>query len=196
MKKTDSDDDALLEILINVATDIIENHCGRRFLKTEYTNEVYDGSGSKGLLLKNYPIDTSATFRLDRRQSWQNEDSWDEQDVEIYFEDPDVGIISLANRSNFDRAARRYRVTYTAGYAFKNNAATLVTLESLGLGDLELATWMLVKKVFHGQATNNEIQSESIGDYSVTFRQNAAAAMLDPIISSLLQKYVRAEKLL
>lgn len=51
-------EDTLLESLIDAATDLIELFCNRRFKKTTYTDELYDGNGKTILFMKNYPIVT------------------------------------------------------------------------------------------------------------------------------------------
>lgn len=197
MKKTDTTDDTLLEILINVATDTIESFCKRRFLLTDYSNEVYDGTGQNSLLLKNYPVVTTGkTFLISRRDGSQSDNDWNDYAAADVLVDLESGIVRLESGGRFTKLPQGLKATYSAGYAFKNNAATFVTLESIGLGDLELATWMVTKKMFEGQAVNGEIQSESLGDYSVTFRQNAQAALVDPVVASILQKYVRADAML
>jgi hypothetical protein len=192
MNKTDSSDDTILAILIDVCTDFIEGYCKRRFFETTYTNEVYDGSGRGALLLKNYPVDQTAPFSVQRRQSISNEDDWDDLDGENFHVDFLAGIVTTQS-GDFRDYPRHYRVTYTAGYAFSNVDAPLVTLESIGLGDLEFACWELVKKAFLRRKQTGDIQSESIGDYSVTFREST---MADPIILQILQRYVRAEAVL
>lgn len=195
MKKTDTTDDTLLTILINVATDTIENHCGRRFKQTDYSNEKYDGPGRRSLLLKNFPVVlTNKTFQIDRRDGTVADDNWEAFDADDVFVDVNTGIVRFESQRHFDWGKLIYRATYTAGYAFENaDTSSLVTLESIGLSDLELATWMTVKKLFNGIKVNGDIQSESIGDYSVTYRETAQQAILDPIIVSLLQKYIRGD---
>ena len=54
--------DALLDELINSATQYIENYCKRRFKLTTYTSEGYDGNNSQYLFLKNYPIVSVASI--------------------------------------------------------------------------------------------------------------------------------------
>jgi len=60
--------DELLTSLINSCTDFIENYCDRRFKQKAYTNELYNGNGTNKLLLKNYPVDESSTFKIEERE--------------------------------------------------------------------------------------------------------------------------------
>jgi len=177
-------DDTLLTSLINTCTEFIENYCDRRFKQTAYTNELYNGSGINKLLLKNYPVDENSTFKLEKRSSDLNEDDWDEVDTEYYHIHYEKGIVENV-RNIFERYPRHYRITYTAGYDYDNSDTYL---EGAGAGDLEYACWKLVSKVYQQRKQPGNVQSESLGDYSVTFRKES---MADPEIKSILDKYKR-----
>ena len=49
-------DPIYLQNLIDASSNLIENYCKRTFLTTVYVDEVYDGDGTRALLLKNLPI--------------------------------------------------------------------------------------------------------------------------------------------
>jgi len=156
--------DELLTSLINSCTDFIENYCDRRFKQKAYTNELYNGNGTNKLLLKNYPVDESSTFKIEERSSDLNEDDWNEIDTEYYFVHYDSGIVE---------------------YDYDNSSTFL---EDAGAGDLEYACWKLVSKVYNQRKQAGNIQSERLGDYSVTFKKEV---MADPEIKSILDKYKR-----
>jgi hypothetical protein len=181
--------DTKIEYIINIVTDYIEHYCDRRFLKTTYTNEVYDGNGWRQLLLKNYPVVSTSAFQLDERDTDLNEANWSSQDTNLYHIDYDAGIVESVGGTRFSEAPRKYQITYTAGYAFKNDAAPLVTLESLGIGDLEYACWVISSNIYDkgGQNTGG-VKSESIGNYSVTYGD---FYLLDPEVKMILNKYKR-----
>ena len=112
----DTSKDNLIKRKINQATEMIEKYCnGRRFKNTTYTNEEYDATNSNQLILRQYPITSTETLALQRRDSSQNEDSWDTVDTEHYFVDEGAGVVD----GNFSLSGRwnRYRVTYSAGFA-------------------------------------------------------------------------------
>jgi len=182
--------DAILESLINQVSDFVEHYCNRTFVETTYTDEFYDGTGTDKLFLFNYPVSTTDTFTLQGRAGTQNIDSFDEIDSEKYFIDYTTGILETTGWG-FSERPRKYRVTYTAGYAFKNNAAPLVTLESVNIGDLEFAVWKLVANAFLMRKDTSNVQSETIGDYSVTFRKST---MTDKEIQDILNRYRRPHK--
>lgn len=178
--------DTKIEILINIVTDYIEKFCDRRFLRTTYTNEVYDGQGSPQLLLKQYPISTTHTFQLDERDTSLNEAQWSSVDTNLYHIDYTAGMIELIGR-RFEELPRHYQVTYTAGYAFDNTTPG-AALESLGIGDLEYACWQMVTNLFASAGQQSGINSESIGNYSVSY---ANFYLLDPEVKMIILKYKR-----
>lgn len=181
--------DTKIEMLINVVTDFIEHYCDRRFLQTAYTNELYDGHGSQQLLLKNYPVNTSATFQIDNRDTYLNESNFSVVDSNLYHIDYLAGIVDFVG-GRFRNTPRHYQITYTAGYAFKNDAVPLVTLESLGIGDLEYVCWELINDIYKNGSRVSGVSSESIGNYSVTYNVNALGG-LDVVHKMILDKYRR-----
>lgn len=185
-----TDNDSLFEIFIDVVSDYVEDYCQRTFVQTAYSAQVYDGTGTKKLLLKNFPVSSSATFTLDERDSDLNNNSWTTLDSETYHVDYDTGVVEFIGRT-FAKVPRKYRFTYTAGYAFKNDAAPLVTLESLKLTNLELAVWKLVYRAWKTRLQIGEIQSESIGDYSVTFADFEKELLKDMSVKSILDSFKR-----
>ena|SRR3990167_6563110 len=146
-------EDALAINLINRASDIIENYCDRSFKSATYTNEVYDGTGSKVLTLKQYPVSTFT--QLDERNTDLNENSWTTIGSSNYQVDTDAGIIYLVDGSEFRDAIRVYRATYTAGYS---------TIPD----DLEHASITLAVHLYNTRR-GQEAKAESIGDYSITY---------------------------
>ncbi|MBI4150502.1 phage head-tail connector protein [Candidatus Woesearchaeota archaeon] len=179
--------DTILERLINQVTEYIERYCDRRFIQTAYTNEVYDGTGNDKLMLQQYPVSSSASFTLQARQAIENINTWDDIDADLYFVKNDAGIVVLTGGSKFLKYPQHYRVTYTAGYNF-NAFANTTFLETVGAGDLEYAVWKLVATVFQRRKIPTGIQSESLGDYSVSFR---ASTMSDEEVREILESHRR-----
>ena len=186
IKKTTNEDDTLIEILINVVTDFVERFCDRRFLRTTYTNEVYDGLGTDKLLLKQYPVISASAFSLDQRDTPLNENQWSAIDTNLYHIDWNAGIVELIGY-RFDEVPRKYRVTYTAGYLFDNSTPG-ATLESVGIGDLEYVVWVLLNNAYKNATKPMNVKSESIGNYSVSYGDYQ---LLSPEIKEILNKYKR-----
>lgn len=183
---TGSGDDTLLETIIDSVTEFVENYCHRRFKKTTYTEEMYStGRGDKVIILKQYPVISTETFTLEVRCSSLNEDDWDEIDSEYYHIHYAEGIIEGAGGYTFIKGVNKYRATYTAGYDFDNSATFLSNTEA---GDLELVVWMLCSVAYQRRKGDPSVESERIGDYSVTYMKEAFE---NETIKSILEKYRR-----
>lgn len=177
--------DTLLEILINAASDFIENEINRRLKQTAYSGSKVDGSGTHELVLPQWPVSSSETFKLYERSGGTfGSDTWQELDSDDYRIDYDAGII----RANFVflQGFQNYKVDYTAGYAFDVNAGTY--LSTLGLSDLELVVWKLAGREFNKRKGAGDIQSMRLYNYSVTFTKEAYS---DDEIKEVLSKYQR-----
>ena len=190
--------DTLLTTLINSATEFVERYCDRRFKQTTYTNEVYDGTGTDEMLLKNYPVTTFTS--LQERDNIENINSWTSLDSEDYFVKLNQGIIiyvgaidinwqpyDYSQKGVFSKYPQHYRTTYIAGYNFDAKNGTSF-LEDINMGDLEYAVWKLIATFYNNRKGSNNIQSESIGEYSVTFRKEVA---MDEEIKQILEQYRR-----
>jgi hypothetical protein len=59
---TDTSQDALLTTLITAVSDAIEKHCLRRFVATA-RDELYNGTGDRRLILREYPIQSVQSVR-------------------------------------------------------------------------------------------------------------------------------------
>lgn len=183
--------DTVLELIINVVSDVFKTALNRTLIQTIYTNEVYDGSGTRKLILRNAPVISTSPFTLQVRSSIANVDSWDSLDSSLFYVDYNAGIIELIS-GIFVGIPRHYRITYTAGYNFSNSDGGN-TLESQDIGDLEQAFWETCKKVFKDRKVKSGIQSESIGDYSVTYATKLIWG--DPLTKAVIQKYKRGRAL-
>ncbi len=186
LKNLTATQETVLERIIDICTESIENYCDRRFKKTTYTNEVYDGDGSEFLLLKHYPVISTETFDLDVRSSAENEDNWDDIDSEDYFVHYDSGVIELPNGRFFKNAPRRYRVTYTAGFDFDNSTTFLADTEA---GGIEFAMWKLCADMWNKRKGVTGVKSEKIGDYSVVYGDKLL--MESPDVRGILDEYAR-----
>ncbi len=124
------------------ADDNIDQFSGHNWLQTTLTNEYYDGIGygpRKGMiLLKNSPVTVITTVQYYDGAAWQTaqegkpNDFPSQQTYETYL---DQGKI-IFYRLSID-GPKRYRVTYTYGYATVPNfirdlSATLAALDVLG----------------------------------------------------------------
>lgn len=176
--------DTVLDYVIDATTDFVLHYCDRVFQQTAYSNQVYDGTGTKYLLLKNYPVVSGETFTLQERDSSINKSSFSTISSDDYFVKNDEGIVSHMT-SIFTKVDQHYRITYTAGYDYDTSSKTLI---SVNLGDLEYAVWKLCAVMYYQRKSSGDISSERIGDYSVTYMKEV---MTDPEVLAILNKYKR-----
>lgn len=177
--------DLVLSKILTSASEFIEHYCDRTFQQTVYSNEIYDGTGSRFLFLKNYPVSSEAPFKLEVRNIISG-NNWSEINSKNYLVQYDRGIIDYVF-GEFYNLPSHYRVSYTAGFDF-DNVETF--LSDVGGADLEMACWKLCGKIFNRRKGNSDIQSESIGNYSVTFMRET---MLDQQLKSILDSYKKPE---
>lgn len=109
----DDKDDALLTRLVNAASNVITSYCGRSFESTTYTSEMYDGTGTSVLTLKNFPIISLASVLESGSSLTTGTDPATGVDVIIY---ADTGQLVRPYYRWLEWRAW-YSVTYTAGYA-------------------------------------------------------------------------------
>lgn len=178
--------DTVIERLINSVTEFIEGYCQRTFLLATYTNEEIDGMGINKISVRQYPV--VAITSLERRASTENINSWDSVDSNMYFLRTANGMIESSGWV-FTRGRANFRATYSAGYDYDQAAKTL---ESIGLGDLEYAVWKLVQAAILNRKDNPKVQSETIGNYSVTYRKEAQR---DAEINEILDRYARPQSI-
>jgi len=144
--------DELIEELINSGTQYIENYCKRRFKKTTYTDELYDGEGGRFLFLKNYPIIGVTSIY------WHYKNITD-----TLIDSGDYDIESEEGLVHYDglwtKGYKNIKITFEAGYDFINDGRP---------PELEEICKMLVATKF-GKRGSAAIKSEKIGSYSLTY---------------------------
>lgn len=124
--------DNLIIRKINQVTKQIEAYCGRRFLLTTYTDEVYNSTNSNQLILRQRPVVGSVALSV--RDTPLNESDFETVESTLVYTDANSGVLDL----NFQAIGSwgRYMVTYSAGYAtipedLAEAAATLASYYAL-----------------------------------------------------------------
>ena len=110
--------DDVIDRLIYGATDLIEGQCGgRRFKRTTYTQEIYNGSPLnnveqvlKWLILNNAPVSSISSFQY--RTGLKSNPTWNDFNADDYEEDDEKGIINVS----LPRGLQNIRISYVAGY--------------------------------------------------------------------------------
>lgn len=177
--------DSLITELIDDVTDFIEKFCGRRFKKTTYTQEIYDGySSSRGLKetlrLKNFPITTAVGVTSFQYQTGTS--TWADFQSTDYIVDYDAGILQMLN-GKFPEGFRNIRVTYEAGYTIDFTTEANHTLPR----DIEnLATKLVIREFKRREHIGKS--SETIGSDTVQWLN-----VFDHDIALTLAKYQKLE---
>ena len=142
---TNPDLDTLLDRLIAGVTDYIENYCGRRFLRTTYTNEVITirHPGQKMLTTQNIPIVSvsSLQYRTGLKSN-PNYTDFNTDDWEI-MNDGEEGLIQVYG---LFRQINAVRISYVAGYLIDFKNAGDSTLHTLPFDLSDLAERLVIKR--------------------------------------------------
>lgn len=104
--------DNLIIRKINQATAMIESFCGRRFKAADYADEIYNGTGTNQLVLKQRPIIGDVTLKI--RDGGLNENNFETVESELVFADAASGVLDLL--FNTAKYWGSYALTYRAGY--------------------------------------------------------------------------------
>lgn len=151
---TTNTENTLLENIIDRSTDIIESYCNnRRFKSTVYANEEYDGTNTRFINAKQYPI--TAVISYQENNGTAGTPDWDDlQSDFVKYVDDGQGPGQFFYDIGFVRGIRNYRFSYTAGY-------TTIPYD-LEEACLELCVWI------YKDRQNKGMQSETLGEYSYT----------------------------
>lgn len=148
-------DNTGLEDLINAATDFMELFCKRRFLKTTYTAELYDGNGTMMLFLRNFPIITVATIY------WTYPNVADDLVDSTYYKIYHAGGY-IYRTGKWIKGYQNIKVTYDAGYDFA--VAIPSELQSICNALVNLG---------YNQPDRFGVKSEKMGGYAVSYSEDA-----------------------
>lgn len=152
---SNSNFDTMLTLMINRATDVIENYCGRRFKETTYSNERKDGGNGNYTIisLDNFPVSAVSAAQYDN--GLPNSPSWVSflsSDWQLLI-DGKLGTadVSKLGRIEFPGGApagrSNLRFSYTAGYKISWTDEGTVALHNLP-GDIADVCERLVVRMF------------------------------------------------
>jgi uncharacterized phiE125 gp8 family phage protein len=167
----DTRNDGRIATLIGIVSGMAERYCRRAFITATYSEEVYDGTNSAYLLLKNYPVSSVAEVKVLDYIG----DSGRVVDTSDYRLDKSSG--SIYKPSIWTEGDGNYLVTYTAGLG-----ATVANLPS----DLTGAVAAWVASCFEGD--NVDAVRATSGQYNITL---IGASLPNADIRMALDKYRR-----
>ena len=190
---------ALIEMLIDAATQWIQDQCNRKFGRRDYNDGteqhavtgigdeskyLFSGDGkSSVLILPNYPVD-SASFTLEelvsRDSTGAGSHTWTSSGYVTgydYVVEWDKGIVRLLSGS-FSAGTLNYRVTYEAGYEEPKAPGT--PAPPWVPADLQRCCDEVVKMMY--EKSGGRVSSESIGTWSRSFDLSKDNPMVEMVI--------------
>ena len=181
---TNTENDAVLERMINGATGYIERYCNRRFKRATYTNEVHNvvGSAQDSILTRQIPVISIASMQY--RAGTPATPSWTSFTTD-QFEIAGDGMAGIVRvYGGISRGTNNVRLTYTAGFLIDFANITDSALHTLPdeISDLRerIATKLWKKRDGEGK------QQSSFDGASVTWEN-----LISESDKEVLDKYVR-----
>jgi len=144
-----SDNDSLVEDIINAKTQEFHTYCGVPQIKSRQYTEFYDGRGDVDLFPYRFPIISVSSIHLDSEWEFSIESLLDSADYRI------VNNRYIVFKSGFASGLQNIKLIYTAGYASIPN-------------DIKLACTREVVREFN-RRRDLDISSISLEDGSVAF---------------------------
>lgn len=174
--------DTVLDRLIYSMTDFLEGKCERRFLKTVYTQEIYDGSYATGqarkvLTLRNAPLISIEAFQY--RTGAKSNPDWVDFQTDQYQERYDTATIFGYMPLGF----QNIRISYTAGYLFDWTNENDPSKHTLPYDITDLCE-RLVIRLFKKRESEGR-SNESVQGSSITW----ASDLLDPQDKQIIGNY-------
>lgn len=148
-----SSEDALLTILLDGATSIINWYVGKTIEAASYT-EIFSGNGQLSYILREYPVNSVTSFQIN---TWDTETAVRE-DVEAteYSIDTIEWVIRLY--TPLVRWLSNYKVVYNAWYSTVPN-------------DLQIACMQIASNMYNTR-NSNWLKSESVAGDSISYDTN------------------------
>ena len=162
---TGTDDDQLLESLIDASSSAIKKFCQSDIVAADYT-EYHDGRGGRCLILRGRPINSIASIYDDLDRQYPPETLIDADDYTFKSES---GLV-IYTGGKFQDGIKNVKITYNAGYN--------TTPEDIDLGcRIQVASWYNRAK-----QRADGIGTENIGEYSARY----AAEGIDEKVRQLI----------
>lgn len=149
-KKTDDNDLAVFEALVNGVHELIRSFTGRIFPYGTYTSEYYDGNGWPDMWLNNKPITTLTSVYEDGILLTADVDYY------AYLSEGRLHRIVGGSSSVWLPGPRKVKVSYVAGYSAASMPADLKIAAGAQLADLwgkqQRKSWGEVSRSLAGQS--------------------------------------------
>lgn len=169
-------EEAVLEAICDQISDAVEDYCGRIFELSTFT-EDYDGSGTRNLMLRQYPIDDIATVTRTKADAANTQVTIVSAEYTI---NDASGILLMHPVNHVDSAVwikgeQNYEIVYDAGYDEDDMPQGIVSACSIWIATL-------FQKAKHNLFA---VQSSTIGDETVNYTNDG----MPPMTKSMLTKH-------
>jgi uncharacterized phiE125 gp8 family phage protein len=175
---------ALLNALLNAASNMIENACRRSFASTTRT-EYYDGDDTQRLVLRQYPITSITSISV-----YESGGTWTAITpvLTAFIVNAVNGVVQFNNNCStalayiyFPLGMQNIKIVYVAGYA--------TIPDDLQEAAVQTAAWLM-----QCSTNNPNIIRERLGNYEVQFigavsSAGAMPAQLPPTVRTLIAPY-------
>lgn len=137
-------EDTLLTTICNAVDTFVKKYCNREFESTTRT-EKYHGTGSRELLLREYPVAEVSSIKINDVA----------ESVSDYDLDNEAGVL-YSKAGNIPRGVYNVQVTYTGGYTAQNLPA-----------DLKMGLYLAVESLYRRYKDRAVgLESQTISDWS------------------------------
>ncbi len=169
-------EETVLSVICDQISDAVEDYCGRIFEFSTFT-EDYDGSGTRNLMLRQYPIDAITTVKRTKVDAANTVVSIVSAEYTI---NDESGILLMHPVNHVDssiwiKGELNYEIVYDAGYDGDDMPNGLV-----GACNIWIAT--VFQKAKHNLFA---VQSSTIGDETINYLNEDMPAM----VKSMLTKW-------
>lgn len=115
----------IINMLIPMVDGVIKNYCGWNLLETDYTDKLFDGTGTGTLDLRVYPINTiTSIFEIDTEGL--ETDLLIELVTAYDYEDSYLRFKTGSDTTTFTAGTKNYKITFNAGFTTLNMPSELV----------------------------------------------------------------------
>jgi hypothetical protein len=114
----------IINMLIPMVDGVIKNYCGWNLLETDYTDKLFDGTGTGTLDLRVYPINSIDSL-IEISTDGVETDVTDELVTSYDSEDSYLRFKSGSDITSFTAGTKNYKATFNAGFTTLNMPSEL-----------------------------------------------------------------------
>lgn len=167
-----ADDDALLSVLVDRATDLIQTYCDRKFESATYASERYNGRGFSRLYLKQWPLTAVARVAVGEQSALEVTSS-DGSAYSATVEVSDTAVLTALHGGTNDGTNTDLIASYTSLSAMATQIATHTSWTASVVSGYD--NWESTELIRHGARETNdtslflEVPNDRMTDFDVDY---------------------------